>query len=194
MKIQEFISQLMEGEALNDEQRKFAEQFDINSIAAAVRKKSESNAAEAVKRAEDAEARLASMEPIAKLIGDQDPAAFLQEITEGRQQLESHSRGTAIGSLINFKVTAGVSQQMVQRDLEARFKDVPTGEIATLGPDIIKTFVSENQALILDETGGGSGINRPASPMPLSLSGIGGFNPNTASDEEMTKWIRKNTR
>lgn len=176
MKIKDLLAKIRKGEALTDEEAKFMDDFDPDKLAAAARKDGE-------KKAKELEAKLAEMQEAIeaksnegkseseKVKADYEKAvkkltAMEAELNTTKAEKAKFIRDTKIGNImVKLKTVPGVDAEIVKMALAHKLAGVKDEELDSddAVTPILSAFRDANKALILDESGHGTGTKQDGS-------------------------------
>lgn len=176
MSIKDLLAKLTKGEAMNDEEKKTLAEFDPDKLAAAARKDGE-------KKAKDMEAKLAELQEqleAASNVGKSESEKLKAEHEKAQKKLaamESQLNATLAEKakfireskvekiMGKLKTVPGVDAEIVRMALAHKLQGVKDEELDSddaVAP-ILTAFRTANKALILDESGHGSGTKNDGS-------------------------------
>jgi hypothetical protein len=204
MNFKDLLAKLLKGDALTDDEKKTLADFDPDAVAAAARKQAEKEAKKQADKAAELEASLAELKGRLDDVGkseaekakaEQDKAA--KQLAELKVQVETLSRekgeiirGHKLAAIAGrLKLVPGVERDLVDGILKAKLaglKDEELDDEKSVDP-ILKAFREANKALILDESGHGSGGKRDGS---THAGGSGETDPSKQSDAERLGSLR----
>jgi alanyl-tRNA synthetase len=200
MNIKEILAKLAKGEALTDEEKKTVAEFDPDKLAAAARK-------DGSKKVQELEAKLAEMQEqleSASNVGKTDAEKFKAEFEKAQKKLATMEaelnttkadkakfiRETKItGIMGKLKTVPGVDAEIVKMALAHKLAGVKDEELDSddAVTPILTAFRTANKALILDESGHGTGTKQDGSNRS---GGSGQVDPSKQSDAERLANLR----
>jgi translation elongation factor EF-1beta len=175
MSIKDILAKFAKGDALNDEEKKAIAEFDPDKLAAAARKDGE-------KKAKDMEAKLAELQEqleaganvgkteVEKLKAENEKA--VRKLAELKTQLDTtlaekakFIRGSKLEQIAGkIKTVPGVDAQLVRMALEAKLAGLKDEELdGDAVEPVLKSFRDANKAIIVDESGHGTGTKNDGS-------------------------------
>ena len=174
MNIKTVLDKLLKGEALSDDERTFAEKFDIEKVqndkAAAARKDAETKTAEALKRVTELEGKLKEAEAMVASKSQSNDATIgaLQKQVNALQKKSDDAEGREKALLRKNTISSrsaelgivpagGVNAKLFNQMIEQAVGDVDVANGDALD-GVLNGFKAENPALILAGGKGGSGI------------------------------------
>lgn len=182
MKIKDILTKLAKGETLTAEEKSFLDQYDpqkeIDSAAAAARKKAEADAAKAAEDMATAQQQLKDAQ--AKLDeagnkGKTDLQKLQEQIVSLQKQVESSTtekqkliRQQKLDDVVRrsgLQFVKEVDGSIMRKALDAEFTQLADADLDLEDKvkPVIETFRARNKAVILDTTGHGTG-NPPHAP------------------------------
>lgn len=213
MTIKDILAKLLKGDKLTDDEKAFAEQFDlqkeIDTAAGAARRKAEEKAKEAndkltaqnaavkdlqeqldAAKAELEKANGGNNEQLAKL---QKQVAKLESINAANEQkLKANARIAAIreaAKAAGITAAKGVSEAALERLIDLAVGETDTGDADALKA-VLEGFKKDNPAMIAAEVKGGA--NLKGGPADNSFAGV--KNPWLADSFNLTKQCEISTK
>lgn len=204
MNIKALLAKLLKGEALTDEEKSTLAAHDPDTVAAAARKKAEAEAKAAADKAAEMEAKLTELQEkidnagkteaekakveqakIAKKLADYE--AKVETLAKEKAEIvRGHKLEKITG---NLKFVDGVDKDLIGEVLKAKLgtlKDEELDDAKAVEP-VLKAFRESNKALLIDESGHGSGQKRDGSN---PAGGSGAKTPEQQSDAERLAVLR----
>lgn len=183
------ITKLLKGESLTDEERSKVEAFDldklINDAAAAARRKAESERDSLREQLDSAKGaasgRDAEIEKLTKRIKAIEDAKAAAEAEASALKRASTLRD--IRTKAGLKFIEGVDPQILESAFANAFNGVEDFSDEVAVQEIVKSFSTANRALLVDQSGYGSGQKSA----PASESAM--LNPYSQADFNLTKQI-----
>lgn len=201
MSIKAALAKSIKGEALTDEEKELLTNFDPDKAAAAARK-------EGLAKTKELEAKLAELQDqlenagnatkseAEKLKADHEKAT--KKLAELKTQLDAtlaekakFIRDTKLDRIVGrIKTVPGIEPEVIKMALASKLgalKDEDLDSEEAVGP-VLKAFRESNKALILDDSGSGSGTKNDGS---TRAGGAGDSDPSKQSDAERLKALRE---
>ena len=194
MNIKTVLDKLLKGEALSDDERAFAEKFDLEKVqndkAAAARKDAETKTAEALKRVTELEGKLdeATAAAASKSQSTTEATSALQKQVNALQKKYDEAEGREKALLrrnaianrsaeLGIVPASGVNAKLFTQMIEQAVGDVDVANADALD-GVLNGFKAENPALILAGGKGGSGI-QGSNPDAGAFKGANPFSKKT---------------
>ena len=198
MNIHDIIKKLLAGETLTDEEKAFAEKFDlqkqIDTASAAARRKAEGERDANAKTIEELNAKLKELE-YAGGKGETEISKLRKEVeklskakAESDAKVAAQERKAAIAACAKANgvtVAEGVSANAFEQLLNLAVGDTKVDDEEAMKA-VMETFKRENPAMIAD--GGHSGVGGKGKPNSQSGSFVG--NPFKKGAENLTEQMR----
>lgn len=205
MNIKAILAKLDKGEALTDEEKTFLKNFDPDTVAAAARKKAEGEAKAAADKAAEMEAKLTELQEKIDNAGKSEAekakveqAKIAKKLADYEARVETLARekgeivrGHKLAGIAGkLKFVDGVDRDLITGMLKAKFgtlKDEQLDDEKEV-ESVLKGFRESNKALLIDDSGHGSGQKRDGSN---PAGGAGAKSPENQSDAERAAHLRK---
>ena len=205
MNIKALLAKVAKGEALTDEEKSILNNFDPDTVAAAARKKAEAEAKAAADKAAEMEAKLTELQEkidnagkteaekakveqakIAKKLADYEA----QVATLAREKDEIVRGHKLAGIVSKVKFVDGVDRDLITGMLKAKFGNLKDEQLDDEKEveAVLKGFRESNKALLVDDSGHGSGQKRDGSN---PAGGAGAKSPEQQSDAERAVHLKK---
>jgi hypothetical protein len=174
--IKDILAKLAKGEALTDEEKKFVAEYDpqkdLDSAAAAARKKAEADADKARKDFEAAQTQLTALQKQLAEAGDkgktdlqklqEQVATLTKQVTEATTEKARLVRQQKLDDVIRtsgLQFVREVDGGIMRNALVNEFAGLTDEELANVEKvkPVIETFRARNKAVVLDQSGGGGG-------------------------------------
>jgi hypothetical protein len=183
MKLKDILAKLAKGEALTDAEKAFLADFDpdqaMNDAAAAARRKAEEKLTAAEKRAQDAEARAKELADAADAKADEgkpelekaqktidrltaqlaERDALIKTLSTEKEGLTREQKLAAIIQKSGIDFIPGVDKAKQLKLLKMDFAELALKDLDddALTKPILAGFAKANEAIIVDQSGSGSG-------------------------------------
>ena len=205
MNIKALLAKVAKGEPLTDEEKSILNNFDPDTVAAAARKKAEAEAKAASDKAAEMEAKLTELQEkidnagkteaekakveqakIAKKLADYEA----QVATLAREKAEIVRGHKLAGIVGKVKFVDGVDRDLITGMLKAKFGNLKDEQLDDEKEveAVLKGFRESNKALLVDDSGHGSGQKRDGSN---PAGGAGVKSPEKQSDAERAAHLKK---
>lgn len=180
MNIKAILAKVAKGESLTDEEKSILNSFDPDTVAAAARKKAEGEAKAAADKASEMEAKLTELQEkidnagkteaekakveqakIAKKLADYE--ARVETLAREKGEIvRGHKLAGIVGKL---KFVDGVDLDLITGMLKAKFGNLKDEQLDDEKEveAVLKGFRDSNKALLVDDSGHGSGQTRDGS-------------------------------
>lgn len=204
MSIKAILAKIAKGESLTDEEKSILNSFDPDTVAAAARKKAEAEAKAAADKAAEMEAKLTELQEKIDNAGKTEAekakveqAKIAKKLADYETQVATLARekgdivrGHKLASIAGkMKFVDGVDRDLITGMLKAKLgtlKDEELDDDKAVEP-VLKAFRESNKALLIDDSGHGSGQKRDGSN---PAGGAGAKSPEQQSDAERLAHLR----
>lgn len=204
MNIKAILAKLTKGEALTDEEKSNLSGFDPDTVAAAARKKAEAEAKAAADKVSELEAKLTEQQEKIDNAGKTEAekakveqAKIAKKLAEYEARVETLARekgeivrGYKLAGIAgNLKFVDGVDRDLITGMLKAKFANLKDEQLDDEKEveAVLKGFRDSNKALLVDDSGHGSGQKRDGSN---PAGGAGAKSPEQQSDAERLAHLR----